>query len=133
MGKKKSLLSYSDTVTAKYLVHLIACALSEKKPEEKPSNVSFEELYSLACQNSVDGISAAAGLTLYYSNEASLARKMVESAAKTIVVADSSKIGREVFARITDAKKTDVLITNSSDKDKELATLRKLGVKIYEA
>ena len=93
----------------------------------------LENYHAAKCILSVDGISAESGLTLYYSNEASLARKMVEFAAQTIVVADSSKIGREVFARITDAKKTDVLITNSSDKDKELAALRKLGVKIYEA
>ncbi|MBR0326520.1 MAG: DeoR/GlpR transcriptional regulator, partial [Clostridia bacterium] len=93
----------------------------------------LENYHAAKCILSVDGISADAGLTLYYSNEASLARKMVESAAKTIVVADCSKVGREVFARITDAKKTDVLITNASDKAAELAKLRKLGVKIYEA
>ncbi len=81
---------------------------------------------------SVDGISAEAGLTLYYSNEASIARKMIEYSSKTIVVADSGKIGKEVFARITDAKHTDILITNASDKEKELAALRKLGVTIYE-
>jgi DeoR/GlpR family transcriptional regulator of sugar metabolism len=81
---------------------------------------------------SVDGISAEAGLTLYYSNEASIARKMIEYSSKTIVVADSGKIGKEVFARITDAKRTDILITNASDKEKELAALRKLGVTIYE-
>lgn len=81
---------------------------------------------------SVDGISAESGLTLYYSNEASIARKMIEYSSKTIVVADSGKIGKEVFARITDAKRTDVLITNASDKEKELAALRKLGVTIYE-
>lgn len=93
----------------------------------------LDNYHAAKCILSVDGISAEAGLTLYYSNEASLARKMVDSAAKTIVVADSSKIGREVFARITDAKKTDILITNSSDKEREIAALKKLGVKIYEA
>ena len=93
----------------------------------------LENYHAAKCILSVDGISADSGLTLYYSNEASLARKMVEFAAQTIVVADCSKIGREVFARITDAKKTDVLITNASEKTAELAKLKKLGVKIYEA
>lgn len=92
----------------------------------------LENYHAVKSILSVDGISADAGLTLYYSNEAPLARKMIEYSSKTIVVADSSKIGKEVFARITDAKKTDVLITNESGKDHELARLRKLGVKIYE-
>lgn len=84
------------------------------------------------CIISVDGICAESGLTLYYANEAPLARKMIESSAKTIVVADSSKIGRGVFARITDAKKTSILVTNTSDKKHELSALEKLGVKIYQ-
>ena len=93
----------------------------------------LENYHADKCILSVDGISASSGLTLYYANEAPLARKMVDSAASTIVVADSSKIGRDVFARITDAKKTDILITNPSDNTRELATLRKLGVKIYHS
>ncbi len=91
----------------------------------------LENYRAAKCILSVDGICAESGLTLYYSNEASLVRKMTESSAKTIVVADSTKIGRGVFARITGAEKTDILITNSSDKKKELLSLEKLGVKIY--
>ena len=93
----------------------------------------LENYHADKCILSVDGISASSGLTLYYANEAPLARKMVELAASTIVVADSSKIGRDVFARITDAKKTDILITNPSENKKELSALTKLGVKIYES
>ena len=81
---------------------------------------------------SVDGITAESGLTLYYSNEAELARKMIECSDMAIVVADSSKIGKNVFARITDVSKTDLLVTNKSDNFTELAKLRKLGVKIHE-
>ncbi len=93
----------------------------------------LENYRATKCILSVDGICAEAGLTLYYSNEASLARKMIESSSQTIVVADSTKIGRGVFARITGAKKTDILITNPSDKKKELIALEKLGVKIFQA
>lgn len=93
----------------------------------------LENYHADKCILSVDGISAASGLTLYYANEAPLARRMVDLAASTIVVADSSKIGRDVFARITDAKKTDILITNPSENKKELSALTKLGVKIYQS
>ena len=91
----------------------------------------LENYHAAKCILSVDGISADAGLTLYYSNEAPLARKMIESSSKTIVVADSTKIGKGVFARITDASKTDFLVTNPSENKKELLALQKLGVKIY--
>ncbi|MBQ8321970.1 MAG: DeoR/GlpR transcriptional regulator [Clostridia bacterium] len=91
----------------------------------------LENYHAAKCILSVDGISSDAGLTLYYANEAPLARKMIESSSKTIVVADSTKIGKGVFARITDASKTDILITNPTDNTKELAILEKMGVKIY--
>ena len=92
----------------------------------------LENYHATKCMLSVDGITAESGLTLYYSNEAELARKMIECSDMAIVVADSSKIGKNVFARITDVSKTDLLVTNKSDNISELAKLRKLGVKIHE-
>ncbi len=92
----------------------------------------LENYHATKCILSVDGISASAGLTLYYSNEAELARKMIDCSGTVIVTADASKIGKNVFARITDAKKTDILITNATDNFTELTELKKLGVKIYE-
>ncbi len=91
----------------------------------------LENYHATKCILSVDGISAEAGLTLYYSNEAPLARKMIESSAKTIVVADSTKIGKGVFARITDASGTNILVTNPSENKKELEALLELGVEIH--
>ncbi len=91
----------------------------------------LENYHAEKCILSVDGISSDSGLTLYYSSEAPLARKMIELSSSAIVVADESKIGKSVFAKITDASKTDILITNPSEKKKELAALKKLGVKIY--
>ncbi len=93
----------------------------------------LENYHANKCILSVDGISASAGLTLYYSNEASLAKKMLESSGTVIITADSSKVGKNVFAKITDAKKTDILITTYTENKTEIDLLRKLGVKIYEA
>ena len=92
----------------------------------------LENYHANKCILSVDGVSAESGLTLYYSNEAALARKMIECSDKTIVVADSTKLGKNVFARITDAARSNILITNKSDNIDELIKLRKLGVKIQE-
>lgn len=93
----------------------------------------LENYHANKCILSVDGISAAAGLTLYYSNEAALVKKMLESSATAIITADSSKIGKNVFAKITDASKTNILITTRTENNTELEKLRKLGLEIYEA
>ena len=93
----------------------------------------LENYHANKCILSVDGISASAGLTLYYSNEAALVKKMIESSGSVIITADSSKVGKNVFARITDASKTDILITTHTENKKELDMLLKLGVKIHEA
>ena len=89
--------------------------------------------HAAKCILSVDGVSAESGLTLYYSNEASLARCMMESSAETIVVADSSKLGKNVFARITDSKRAETVVTNKTERQDEIAKLRKLGIKVIEA
>ena len=93
----------------------------------------LQNYHATKCLLSVDGISADGGLTLYYTNEAELARKMIDSATKVIIAADASKIGKSVFARITDVQKADVLITNKCDNKEEIEALKKLGVEIYEA
>ena len=93
----------------------------------------LENYHANKCILSVDGISASAGLTLYYSNEASLVKKMIESSGSVIITADSSKVGKNVFARITDASKTNILITTHTENKSELDLLRKMGVKIHEA
>ena len=89
--------------------------------------------HATKCILSVDGITADSGLTLYYSNEAELARKMIECSDKLIVAADSSKLGKNVFSRITGADKVDILVTNKTDNKGELEKLRDLGVDVYEA
>jgi len=85
------------------------------------------------CLLSVDGISSESGLTLYYSNEAALARKMIECSDMLIVTADGTKLGKNTFAKITDAIEADILVTSKDDNKAEKEKLEKLGVKIYEA
>ena len=56
---------------------------------------------------------------------------MIDSSATVIVAADSSKIGRKAFAKITDTDRVDVLVTgniNSEESDK----IEKLGVKVVK-
>lgn len=93
----------------------------------------LENYHATKCILSVDGISVDSGLTLYYSNEASLARKMIECSEMLIVTADGTKLGKNAFAKITDVAKTDILVTNAGDSRDEIQAIEKLGVKVYEA
>lgn len=42
---------------AQYLIHLLSMALKNEKPEEKPDNISFKEVYELALRHSVANMS----------------------------------------------------------------------------
>ena len=93
----------------------------------------LENYHATKCILSVDGISVDAGLSLYYSNEASLARKMIECSDKLIVTADGTKLGRNAFAKITDLKPADVLVTNFSENREEAEKITQAGVTVLEA
>ena len=93
----------------------------------------LENYHATKCILSVDGISVDAGLSLYYSNEASLARKMIECSDTLIVTADGTKLGRNAFAKITDLKPADVLVTNFTENREEAEKITALGVTVLEA
>ena len=93
----------------------------------------LENYHATKCILSVDGISLGAGLSLYYSNEASLARKMIECSDKLIVTADGTKLGRYAFAKITDVKEGDVLVTNYTENREEAEKITAAGVTLIEA
>jgi DeoR family transcriptional regulator of aga operon len=76
----------------------------------------------------VDGISVEAGLTTHHEAEAHTNRAMIARAARALVVADSSKIGRVAFARICEVDRIGELITDTDSPAAELARLREAGV-----
>jgi DeoR/GlpR family transcriptional regulator of sugar metabolism len=61
---------------------------------------------------SVDGVTPGAGITTYHAEESVIDRIMMERATTPIIVADSSKIGRESFSRISVLGSGTVLITD---------------------
>lgn len=61
----------------------------------------------------VDGIDLDFGITTTNMMEASLNRVMMQTAQKTIVLADSSKFGRRGFSKISDMEDVDHIITDS--------------------
>ena len=76
----------------------------------------------------VDGISVDAGLTTYHEVEAHTNLHLIGRAARTVVVADGSKVGRRALARIAGLDDVDELITDGSADPAELTRLADAGV-----
>jgi DeoR family transcriptional regulator of aga operon len=81
----------------------------------------------------VDGIDAAAGATAHHEGEASINRLMARQAAKVVIAADSSKVGRRAFARICTAGEIDVLVTDTGIAAEDAARLEDAGVDVVTA
>ena len=79
---------------------------------------------------SVDGIDLKNGITTYHEEEGEINRIMIRNSFKTVIVADSSKLGKTSFAKFADIKDIDVLVT-TQDADMEIVSaLREAGVKV---
>ncbi len=79
----------------------------------------------------VDGLSAEHGATTHDEEEARTNRAMLARAGRIVVVADGSKIGRATSARMVDAARIDVLVTDVGADRAELARLRRAGVDVH--
>jgi len=79
----------------------------------------------------VDGVSASAGLTTHHEVEAHTNRALVRAAARVIVVADSSKIGKRGFAKIADIAAVSDIVTDSAAEPKDIAALERLGPSVH--
>lgn len=77
-----------------------------------------------------DGVSLAKGITADSAEIADICRLMSEQARQTIVLADASKLGRAGFARIMEATRIDILITDTKAPAAEVSRLRKKGVDV---
>lgn len=78
----------------------------------------------------VDGIDIEFGLTTTNALEAQLNRKMIETAQKTIVLADSSKFGKRGFGKICGLEDIEQIITDSGISDHTINTLRSMGIEV---
>ncbi|MEU9706442.1 DeoR/GlpR family DNA-binding transcription regulator [Streptomyces sp. NPDC047981] len=75
-----------------------------------------------------DGIGPAAGFTRHSTRGAEIGRIMLEQAERTIVVADSSKLGKVYQATLARANAVHTLVTDSHANAEMIAALGRLGV-----
>ena len=76
------------------------------------------------------GIDAEAGVTNVNLPEAEVKRRMVASAARRVLAADSSKLGQVHLGRVATLDELDELITDDAATDAALAPLRTAGLTV---
>ncbi len=81
----------------------------------------------------VDGIDLDFGITTTDVREADLNKMMMQTAQKTIVMADSSKFRRRGFSRIAAIDDIDIIITDSSIPDRIAQGIESLGIELLIA
>lgn len=77
------------------------------------------------------GISSENGVTDDHFPGVGVARRLLETGQRRVVVADATKVGASSNARFWDARDVDLLITESSADPDVLAELRDLGVEVH--
>lgn len=80
-----------------------------------------------------DGISAGAGVTTHDETEARTNHAMVSAAQRTVVVADSSKVGRVALAQMAGLDRVSMLITDDAAEPEAVAQIRAAGVEVVLA
>lgn len=82
---------------------------------------------------SVDGVNPGSGITTYHAEESVIARTMMERSEKTIIVADSTKLGGESFSRISPLYSGMVLVTDHGANQKIVDQITGAGVEVVFA
>ncbi|MGY1601295.1 DeoR/GlpR family DNA-binding transcription regulator [Geodermatophilus sp. SYSU D00815] len=80
-----------------------------------------------------NGISAGHGFSTPDEAEAATKRAMVRAAQRSVVLADSSKLGREHLVRFAAVEDVDVLVTDSGADPAAVAELEDAGVEVVVA
>ena len=80
-----------------------------------------------------NGITAERGYSTPDESEAATKRAMTRAAERTVVLADSTKLGREHLVRFATTAEVDVLVTDAEADPETLAALRAAGMDVVVA
>lgn len=81
---------------------------------------------------SIDGVCPDSGISTLHAEEVLVERAMMERAKETIIVADSSKLGREGFLYVCDAAAIHKLVTVKSADPAFVRRMKEKKVKVYQ-
>lgn len=79
----------------------------------------------------VSGIEIKFGYSMSDESEAVAGRAFMNSASRTIILADHTKIGKSTFARLCAINEVHLLITDNEVNPQQLASLKKKGLKVW--
>ena len=79
---------------------------------------------------SIDGVSPGSGLTTYHAEESVIDRTMMDRSERTIIAADSTKIGYESFSQVYDLSRAACLVTDQASDEAILAQIKAAGVSV---
>ncbi len=78
----------------------------------------------------IGGLDTTAGLTEFNLEDAAVNRAALERSRRLIVAVDQSKLGAVAFAAVAPADRVDVLVTDAGSDNRQVRTLRDLGVEV---
>lgn len=114
-----------DIIQLGGLLRHSSLSVVSKYAESMLSNFSCSKLFM-----GVDGIDLDFGITTTDMMEANLNRVMMQTAQKTIVLADSSKFGRRGFSKIGDMEEIDHIITDSNIPPNVAKRIEEMGIEL---
>jgi DeoR family transcriptional regulator of aga operon len=79
----------------------------------------------------VDGVSVTAGFTTHHEVEAHTNRALLRAAERVIVVADSSKIGKRGFAKISEISSASDVVTDAEASAEDVEAIERLGPTVH--
>ncbi|EFL20653.1 DeoR family transcriptional regulator [Streptomyces himastatinicus ATCC 53653] len=81
----------------------------------------------------VDALDPERGAAAHHEGEAGINHLMADRAARVVVAADSSKLGRRAFARICALEAIEVLVTDTDATEEAIAPYAEAGVRVIRA
>ena len=83
--------------------------------------------------NGTNGLSLTHGLSTPDSDEAEVKRALIQSARRTVLLADASKFDREFTVRFAELSDVDVIVTDPSAPPRMIAELERHGIEVIVA
>ena len=93
----------------------------------------FRQINAHTCFLSATGITTSEGVTDPNLLEIQVKRAMAQSAARIVLLMDSTKFGMRSLAKIFDVRDVDVLVTDAGAPPATLDEIRALGVDVHIA
>ncbi|WP_375423466.1 DeoR/GlpR family DNA-binding transcription regulator [uncultured Friedmanniella sp.] len=130
-------INIATELTVRPFIKIMVCGgVARPQSYELVGAMASETLSQLTpdiCFLGATGLDPAAGITTHDEAEAAINRVMVRQAKRTVVVADSSKLGTIGFSRICHVHEVAAVLTDSDADPAMTATLRKAGIDVILA